>query len=463
MTKATLSIGWAQESITPDQPVHLHGMFDERVSTHVEAPCMATALALESADGEQAIWISCDLLNITLHAVQDLRQSVASRIPDFDAEKLLLSCTHTHNAPNFGEMPTRPGVMRGPSYRDFFLERVTDNAVDAWTSRASGRITPALGHAVIGWCRRVAFTNGTGEMYGDSRRSDFRKVEGPMDPGIELLFTHSADGSLSGAVASITCTAQTCMGKNFVTADFWGPARQYLRDHFGDHFTVLAVVGAAGDQCPDDLIRYGRSEPMLRGRMAAETLGRRLSRGVIEGYETGRRDTVPNPVFKHNHVVFDLPAYVMSDEQGARYEAEIASLTADGEPDPSSWNGGEVRRRRAILTRYSALGPDPVRQTDCNFLRLGDLAVATNPFEMYLEYGQRIKGRSPATQTITAELTNDCLGYLPTREALAHGHYSAMPADVQIGPEGAEQLVERSVAEINALFDSDCSPGGRNQ
>lgn len=454
MSNTTLSIGWAQESITPAQPVHLHGMFDERISTHVEDPCMATALALESGDGEQAIWISCDLLNITLDAVRDLRQSVASRIPGFDGEKLLLGCTHTHNAPNFSRMPERPGVMPGPAYREFFLERVTGIAVSAWTSRKSGRIAPALGHAVIGWCRRVAFANGSGEMYGDSRRNDFVGVEGPMDPGIELLFTHSVDGRPSGAVVSIACTAQTCMCENFLTADFWGPARRCLRDHFGDHFTVLAVAGAAGDQCPDDLIRWGRSEPKLRGRAAAETLGRRLGRGVIEGYETGRRDSVANSVFKHKHAVFDLPAYVMSDEQRAQYEAEIAALTAHGEPDFSSWNGGEVRRRRAILKRYAALGPDPVRQADCNFLRLGDFAVATNPFELYLEYGQRIKGRSPATQTISAQLTNDSLGYLPTREALAHGHYSAMPADIQIGPEGAGQLVERSLAEIRALFDA---------
>ena len=101
------------------------------------------------------------------------------------------------------------------------------------------------------------------------------------------------------------------------------------------------------------------------------------------------------------------------------------------------------------------MGPAPVRQVDCNFLRIGDVAVATNPFELYLEYGQRIQSRSPATQTIIAELTNDILGYLPTREALAHGHYSAMPADIQIGPDGGEQLVERVVEELNMLFDTD--------
>ena len=454
MNKQPLAIGWSQVSITPDQPVHLHGMFNERISTHVEEPCTATALALEGGDGEQAIWVSCDLLQVTLDVVRDVRRAVAARLAGFDGDKLLLGCTHTHNAPNFAVVSPvpRPGVMPAAAYRDFFIERVTDVAVRAWTSRAPGRITPALGHAVIGWCRRAAFAGGKGEMYGNTRRDDFVRIEGPMDPGLELLFTHSADGTPTGAVVCVACTAQTCMGENFLTADLWGPARRELRTHFGDHFAVLAVTGAAGDQCPDDLIRAGRGEPWLRGAKACAALGRRLSRGVIEGYETGRRETPDAPAFRHRHVALDLPAYVMSAEQTAAYEAEIAALTADGEPDPSSWNGGEVSRRRITLKRYAALGPHPVRTADCNFLRIGDMAVATSPFELYLEYGNRIKARSPATQTLTPQLTNDLLGYLPTREALVHGHYSAMPADLHVGADGGDQLVERSVAELNALF-----------
>jgi len=456
-TSSALSIGWAQESITPEQPVRLHGMFNERISTHVEEPCTATALALESGAGEQAIWMSCDLLMVLGDVVRDLRQAVAARISGFDGNKLLLGGTHTHNAPNFGTgpFPPRPNIMTEEAYWDFFLERVTDIAVRAWETRSPGQISTALGHAVIGWCRRVVFADGTGEMYGDSRREDFVRVEGPMDPGIELLFTHSADGTPSGAVVSVTCTAQTCMEENFLTADFWGPARRNLREHFGNDFTVLAVVGAAGDQCPDDLIRSGRGTPWLRGTEACAKLGRRISQGVIEGYESGRGETLASLIFEHEHVVFDLPAHVMSPEKTAGYEAEIASLAAGGEPDPGSWNGGEVRRRRGILNRYAALGTDPLRQVDCNFMRLADFAVATNPFELYLEYGQRIQARSPATQTIIAELTNDILGYLPTREALAHGSYSAMPADIHIGPDGGEQLVERSVALLNTLFETD--------
>jgi len=458
MHKNALRIGWAQDSITPDQPVNLFGMFNERISTHVEEPCTATALALEGADGEHAIWLSCDLVNATLDVVRDVRRAVAERVPGLDADKVLVSCTHTHNAPNFrGDLfpAPPPGAMTPEAYRAFFTERSAEVAARAWTSRATGQVAPALGHAVLGWCRRVVYADGTGQMYGKTQRDDFVKIEGPMDPGIELLFTYDTSGSPTGAVVSIACTPQTCMGENFLSADFWGPARRNLRAHFGGEFTVLAVTGAAGDQCPDDLVRWGRSEPRLRGVDACARLTRRLTQGVVEGYETGRRDMVAAPVFRHTHAVLNLPAYVMTAEQVAYYEDQIASLTANGEPDPSCWDGGTLLRARRHLERHAAMGPDPVLPVDCNFLRIGEVAVSTNPFELYLEYGQRIKARCPATQTIAAELTNDCLGYLPTREALAHGHYSAMPSNIRVGPEAGDQLVARSVEHLKALFDTE--------
>jgi hypothetical protein len=51
MIENALKTGWAETTITPDQPVNPFGMFNERISTHVEDPCMATALALEGAEG----------------------------------------------------------------------------------------------------------------------------------------------------------------------------------------------------------------------------------------------------------------------------------------------------------------------------------------------------------------------------------------------------------------------------
>ncbi len=63
---AELWIGGATVDITPDKPVPLDGHRNLRISNKVESPITATALALESRDGDQmldqAIIVSCDLV-----------------------------------------------------------------------------------------------------------------------------------------------------------------------------------------------------------------------------------------------------------------------------------------------------------------------------------------------------------------------------------------------------------------
>ncbi len=50
---AELHVGGATVSITPDRPVALAGQMHTRIARDVESPVTATALALESRDGDK--------------------------------------------------------------------------------------------------------------------------------------------------------------------------------------------------------------------------------------------------------------------------------------------------------------------------------------------------------------------------------------------------------------------------
>ena len=95
--------GWAMTSITPDLPVALAGQFHKRISERIETPVTATALAIETRVGDQAIdqaiMVSCDLVIIADHIQPRLRKLLAGRLPGFDMKKLFLNATHTHSAP----------------------------------------------------------------------------------------------------------------------------------------------------------------------------------------------------------------------------------------------------------------------------------------------------------------------------------------------------------------------------
>jgi hypothetical protein len=84
-------------------------------------------------------------------------------------------------------------------------------------------------------------------------------------------------------------------------------------------------------------------------------------------------------------------------------------------------------------------------------LRLGDVALATNAFELYTDYGVQIKARSPAIQTFILQLTGPGT-YLPTARAASLGGYGAVIQSSHIGPEGGQVLVERTVEALQALW-----------
>ncbi len=80
-------------------------------------------------------------------------------------------------------------------------------------------------------------------------------------------------------------------------------------------------------------------------------------------------------------------------------------------------------------------------------LRLGDVAIATDPFELYVEYAARIEARSRAPLTMLVQLSS---GYLPTERAVQGGGYSA--DKIKVGPAGGKVLVDETVKRINELW-----------
>ncbi len=86
-------------------------------------------------------------------------------------------------------------------------------------------------------------------------------------------------------------------------------------------------------------------------------------------------------------------------------------------------------------------------------MRLGDIAIATNPFELFTEYGLRMKSRSKSIQTFVIQHTGADGMYLPTEEAVRGGGYSAIINSNYVGSKGGDLLTNETVKEINALWE----------
>lgn len=87
-----------------------------------------------------------------------------------------------------------------------------------------------------------------------------------------------------------------------------------------------------------------------------------------------------------------------------------------------------------------------------HIIKLGTIAIATNPFELFLDYGNQIKARSHAEQTFLVQLACGAEGYLPTEKAENGGHYSAFISSGLVGHDGGNMLVNNTLEEINKMF-----------
>ncbi len=421
-----LFVGWASTDITPPKPVALIGQLHKRISTGVLDPITATALAIEtrgdSGDKEQAIMVSCDLLFIQGPIQKRLQERIRTQLADFDANKLFLNATHTHDGPGFidstfkdlYDVSNDPGVMKASEYADFFLDRVAKAVVQAWQNRKPAGMSWAISFAMVGRNRRVHYFDGTTVMYGSTNSANFSNLEGYEDHAVDLLFFWDNDNQLNGLIINIACTSQETENLNVISADFWHDVRLELRKRYGADLFVFPQCSAAGDQSPHTTYRTQAEQIMdkRRGLSRRQEIARRIADAVDDVLPLAKTDIHNRLIFRNSVVKLDIPEH-----------------------------------QPPALPFYET---DSVHPIEFHVLRLGDVAMATNPFELYLDYGTRIEARSNAVLTMLVQLSGAACGYLPTEKGVKGGGYSA--DKFIVGPVGGQILVEETVKQINQLW-----------
>ena len=451
-----LWLGAVTADITPDQPVALDGHRGLRISNKVESPITATVLALESREGarslDQAIVVSWELVGVRTGILEKVRDAVKGRLPGFDLSKLFLCATHTHNAPVTLEgRYTLPdsGIMKPAAYVEFMIGRVGDAIVESWKKRAPGKVAWGLGHAVVACNRRATYADGTAAMYGATNTPEFRGIEGYEDHSLDALFFWDRNDRLVATAINVPCPSQEAEGGLALHADFWYPVRKTLRARHGKDLAVLAWAGAGGDQTSRPMYAKKAHERMreLRGLTRVEDVARRIVAGWEDVFECVRKEARAGVVLRHLVREIALPHRKVTDAEVAEARAEAAKYATI---PAQRWN---YRWHQGVVERYEAqrAGTEEPQRMELHALRLGDVAIATNHFELFTEYGVRIKARSPALQTFIIQLAGSG-GYLPTERAVRGGGYSAVIQSSRVGPDGGQVLVDRTVEALGELW-----------
>lgn len=468
---ARLWIGTATADITPPLPVALTGFQTVRIARTIQSPLTANVLALESRAGDrtldQGILVACDLCVIRPGIQDGFRKHVADRLPGFDIKKLFLAATHTHSAPVLKQdqydEKAYGDATQPKDYLPLLYDRMAAAVVKAWESRAPGAVASGLGHAVVGHNRRLVYADGHAAMLSNANDPNFRHMEGYEDHAVDILCFYDGQRQLKAAALSLACTAQMSQGESVVSADFWHPARETLRQRYGRELGVLGFCAPAGDQCPHLSLRKQAEARMdrLRGLTRTQELGRRIANAFLDVADVIAKDMRTDVPLVHLVRQVDLPAQVVTEAEYA--VAKKVCDDIDAKPERQGWDTWVRKLYGSVCERYLAQRQGKgVYSLELHVLRLGDVAIATNPFELYLDYGVQIQARSAAEQTFLIQLAGaeDDAGYVPTPRAVAAGtfndspmnNYSATVMSARVGPEGAQVLVDRTVQEINGLW-----------
>jgi len=499
---STLKIGWAEVSITPDKKVALDGQFAERISQYVEKPITITAMAVDSG-ADQMVLCGVDLVMMRAPVLEGIREKLKESGLDIDPEKVIFSVIHTHTGPVVGNGPEAttvasgfrtliepyipagkkyvesapvnddPDLMKPNEYYTFLVERCVRAVTEAWKNRKAGSFTNAFGRAAVGMCRRAVFSDGSAQMWGDTYPAVFKELEGGNDSGIELLFVYDDAQKLAGIVVNLACPAQCVQHRLFVSPDFWGEVKVLLRQYFGQELFVLPLCGAAGDQCPVDLIRWVEPESDLhdpnlsRGDMpkrkadpsmfdlaGMRKVGKRIAREIIDVYEEGLDAPQTDVVFAHEVRNYELPLRRVTLADAEKARKAIKDYMQEKEGDIDYNDAARLQIYLGTLRRLKLQDQQNVFDTEVHIVRMGTVAFATNPFELFLDYGNQIKARSAAEQTFLVQLANGAGGYLPTEKAEKGGHYSAFVSSGNVGHEGGDVLVRKTLNDIKKLFEN---------
>lgn len=494
-----LKIGWSQVDVTPDKPVLIAGQFHARVSEDVLDPITATVLVLESGDdastSTKVVFVSCDLVGISdgtrdekeKSLLTTVRRMVSEKIPEIAGSDIIINATHSHSAPYCGtetDIQKRYGIalnaMSPYEYLQFMAGRVAAAVSEAWSVRKPGGVSYGTSHAVVGHNRLQSYLSGKSRMYGNTNDVEFSHIEGFEDHSVNLIYTWDRDSRLTGVVMNVACPSQVSEHEYRLSADYWHDVRGEIAAQLGEDVFVLPQCSAAGDQSPHFMYDQKSEERMQslmfpdekpgRGSIARrKQIARDLTHAAVSILPYMKDNIAWDPVLEHQTETLPLTRRLLNQEdlslaaEGMEtwkpiYDSLLLDLTSHPEKmKEGRWYTGitqaysRYRWFANVETRFNLEQKEKTIPIEVHTIRLGDIALATNPFELYLDYGVRMKTQSPAVQTFLIQLAGSG-SYVPTVRSIAGGAYGAVASSTLIGPEGGQELVGHTLRMLRGMW-----------
>ncbi len=432
-----LRVGAAEIDITPGLGSVLAGSLSPRYAEDVSYPLLSKAVVFD--DGEtQVVYVQNDLIVLD-RAQFEVAKARAQELTGIPAENIMMSCTHTHYGPATLSMFE---VTAEEDYVAWALQRIGDAV-----KLAQNRLEPAVIGHTSGWCpeethnRRWWMADGSVMMNPPVASPELVRPAGPTDPEVALLVAETPDGESIAAIANFSLHYVGGAG-NVISADYFGAFGEALQRMAGAEFVAIMANGCCGDTNNIDRTRAPSGQPPSYPDANVDRVGNVLAAecwkrwAQIEAFadDVTVAAAVANPVYRRRTAAEEEARVVAG---GQRAVEQIAAKW------PQYVDAYANERR---VTDTMPLEMETVVQA----LRIGDLAMVGFPGEFFVEYGLNTKRNSPFARTMTIELANDWIGYVPTDHGLDQGGYETWLATSARVAKGSEELFLNAASDCLA-------------
>ena len=255
--------------------------------------------------------------------------------------------------------------------------------------------------------RRFRMRSGLTATHPGQGNPDIVEPAGPIDPTVGVIGAWDADGKLLGAIVDFACHATT--GPGGTSADYIYYIEKTIRGLMGEQAVVVFLPGAAGDvtqvdnRSPYAIKQFGEeASRLVGGRIGAEALKVLLSMSV------GRGSLAP----------LGAETEVLAFKRRIPRPERVASAMEMVKADVTPAKATEWTFAKEIVLLDWMAAKQPTVPVEVQAIQIGPVIFLSCPAEYFCQFGLDIRAGSKFPLTFPVSLANDCVGYVPTEEAL---------------------------------------------
>ena len=418
---AEFRAGFGEVDITPPRGTPRQGWNSKLVGESALDPLFVRAAVFERGDAGPVVIIQLDVALVSAADTAAIRDRTrgAHGIP---SDRVMVTATHNHAGPAMID----EALPRDEGYIKRMVEASSDAVGKALAAREVAEFAAGTAFEFeVATNRRVLMRDGTVRTHGSFKDPAALGFEGPIDPEVGVLAFRGRDGAIRGAIVNFACHPTHHGGDPVFSAGYPGVIARELKAR-GIPVTLF-LQGAAGNIAYDD--------PRGRPAKTMEEMGRILAEDAMRAIAKPSW-TTPGAVSAATKTV--RIRYREATDEDIRGTARGAQRF--GEPGYYD---------RTIPPLVALIRERKEMEAEVQVIRLGDVALAAQPSESFVEHGLRIKEATWPTRTFVVCYANGMLGYLPHEEAFRRGGYECtFGPPSMMAPEAGRVLADAAIELI---------------